>query len=101
MIYTDTNGNDVIINDLFDVAEIARKNWNPALAKFIKTQAMELIDLRAWNSALKQLKENLQNSEHYLQDQNLQLSEELYSLLDNIQFCCHCKRKSDDSDDGK
>lgn len=101
MIYTDVNGKVIIVNDLFDVAEIVRKNESPALAKFIKTQAMELIDLRAWNSALKQLKENLQNSEHYLQNQNLQLSEELYSLLDNLQFCCEGKRTSNDSDDGK
>lgn len=87
MIYTDVNGKVIIVNDLFDVAEIVRKNESPALAKFIKTQAMELIDLRAWNSALKH--------------QNLQLSEELYSLLDNLQFCCEGKRMSNDSDDGK
>lgn len=87
MIYTDVNGKVIIVDDLFDVAEIVRKNESPALAKFIKTQAMELIDLRAWNSALKH--------------QNLQLSEELYSLLDNLQFCCEGKRMSNDSDDGK
>lgn len=73
MVYIDyNNGKDVIVNDLFDVAEIVREKGYPGLAKFIKTQAMELIDLRA-----------------------------LVSLLDNIQPCCHCKRTSDDSDDGK
>lgn len=73
MIYIDyNNGNDFIVNDLFDVAEIVREKGYPDLAKFIETQAMELTDLRT-----------------------------LVSLLDNIQFGCKGKRTSDDSDDGK